>query len=141
MESALSGVRTRLAEAEAAPGAFYCDYEFFKGIYRQKAREGSRTGQAVHLLLITITGGKNKEPDQKQLNHLVERLRGTIQSSLRNGDVFTRFSVAQFLLMLPSASYENVEMIMGRIGRNFRSSYPKANVTLKSSVLPLEPML
>ena len=140
-ESDLSVVRERLAEADVEKGAFYCEYEFFKDIYRQKAREGSRTGQVVHLAMITMVGTKKKEMDQKQLNHLVSKLRGTIQLSLRSGDIFTRFSVTQFLLMLPSANYENTEMILERINRNFRSSCPKSGIILQSHILPLEPIM
>jgi hypothetical protein len=53
-------VRKRLAEADVDKGAFYCEFEFFKDIYRQKAREGSRTGQVVHLAMITMFGTKKK---------------------------------------------------------------------------------
>ena len=140
-ESDLSVVRARLAEGAPPPGAFYCEYECFKEIYRQRAREGSRTGQSVHLAMITMVPGKNKELNQKQINHLIERLDGTIQTSLRNGDVYTRFSVMQFLMMLPATSFENVEMILERINRNFRCSYPKSGVLLQTTVLPLEPIM
>jgi hypothetical protein len=49
--------------------------------------------------------------------------------------------VTQFLLMLPSANYENTEMILERINRNFRSSYPKSGIVLQDNILPLEPIM
>jgi hypothetical protein len=113
-EADLGEVRKRLSEGERAPGAFYCDYEFFKDIYRQKAREYARTGQAVQLALITMEAAGDGEPDPGYFGHLAERLRSSIQSSLRSGDVFTRCSATQFLLMLPSASFENAGMVLGR---------------------------
>jgi DNA-binding SARP family transcriptional activator len=137
-EDDLGEVRRRLSEGRREPGAFYCDYEFFKDIYRQRAREGSRTGQAVHLALVTMEAAGDGELDLRQLGHLAERLRSSIQGSLRSGDVFTRYSANQFLLMLPSASFENAGKVLERIVRHFKGSYPKTGVALLCSVLPLE---
>ena len=135
----LSVIRARLAEGNPLPGALLCEYEFFKEIYRQRAREGSRTGQSVYLAIITVAAGRGGMPGQKQLNQITERLGDTIRISLRNGDIYTRYSLLQFLLMLPSTSFENVEMILERISRGFRYNYPKSGVLLQTMLLPLEP--
>jgi DNA-binding SARP family transcriptional activator len=138
-EADLGEVRKRLSEGRRAPGAFYCDFEFFKDIYRQKAREYARTDQTVQLAMITMDAAGGGEPDPRQFGHLAELLRSSIQSSLRSGDVFTRSSAPQFLLMLPAASFENAGKILERIGRHFRGSYPRSGVELRYSVLPMEP--
>jgi len=138
-ESDLSVVRARLAEADALPGAFYCEYEFFKEIYRQRVRESARSGQPVQLALITLSGSKNRELTQKQTGTLMERLCDTIRESLRAGDVFARFSARQFLLLLPSTSLEHMDIILGRIRRNFRSRSPGARAVLQATSLPINP--
>ena len=70
----------------------------------------------------------------------MERLRDVIAKSLRQGDVFTRYSVSQYIIMLPLASFENAEMIMNRVARNFKRTYPKMELLLHYSALPLDPV-
>ena len=45
----------------------------------------------------------------------MERLRASIQKALRSSDVYARYSVSQFILLLSSATFENSEMVMNRI--------------------------
>ena len=69
----------------------------------------------------------------------MEKLKDAIGLSLRRGDVYTRFSVSQYLVLLPSASYENSIKVVERIIRAFRQQSPKAAVTIKYSVQPMTP--
>ncbi|WP_394925591.1 hypothetical protein [uncultured Robinsoniella sp.] len=43
-----------------------------------------------------------------------------IQRSLRRGDLYTRYSPCQFLLLLPGTNKENCSIISTRIDRNFK---------------------
>ncbi|MDO4552022.1 MAG: BTAD domain-containing putative transcriptional regulator [Bacillota bacterium] len=135
----LSIIKDSLTEEEAG-GAFFCEYEFFKSVYQLTARTVLRTGQSAYLVLLTITDSAGRQPPQKALNKHMELLKDCIADSLRKGDVFTRYSVSQYLIMLPSLSYENTEMVMGRVTRFFRHKYPKAPVQLKYSIQPLSPL-
>jgi len=54
METDLNVIKKYLGEKDAQPGAFYCEYEFFKNIYRLQARALSRSGQAVYLGLLRL---------------------------------------------------------------------------------------
>jgi GGDEF domain-containing protein len=88
-----------------------------------------------------VLDGYGKKLTQAKMNTAMERLREIIVKSLRQGDVFTRYSVSQYLLMLPLASYENTEMVLNRVTRNFRHAYPKMEILLHFSALPLDPAL
>jgi DNA-binding SARP family transcriptional activator len=140
LELDLNIVKEGLREEEARQTAFFCEYEFFKDIYRLEARAAARTGQVIHIALITVTSGTGEPLTQKLLNTTMGRLKEVIASSLRRSDVFTRYSVAQYLIMLPSASFENGNIVMRRITSKFRSLYPKMNVTLHYKLLPLDPL-
>ncbi len=140
-EMDLGIIREGLAESERAEGAFYCELEFFKDVYRIQARNANRNGQIVHISLITVLDGYGKKLTQAKMNTAMERLRDIIAASLRRGDVFTRYSVSQYLLMLPLANFENAEMVMNRVTRNFRRAYPKMELLLHYSALPLDPVL
>ena len=132
-------IKDNLQEEHVGGGCFFCEYEFFKNIYQLEARTAARTGQSVFLCLISVSGISNKKLDQKLLNKTMEKLKGVISSSLRSGDVFTRYSVSQYLTMIPTTNYENGNMVMQRILKAFRKENPKSPVILKYTLQPLSP--
>ena len=131
IEVDLSVISAKLQEEDGRPGAFYCEYSLFKEIYQLESRSSSRNGQSVYLCLISVTDGNNSKLDnKKQQNAAMGQLRKAIQFSLRRGDVFTRYSVTQYLILLPTISYENCEMVLKRIVKNFKADNPHTKVTL-----------
>ena len=54
----------------------------------------------------------------------MRRLEATLNLSLRSGDPFTKMSSAQFLILLPGATYENGEMVVQRVMDRFKRDYP-----------------
>ncbi len=133
----LSIITTRLQE-ELVPGAFYCEYALFKEIYRLMTRMMERSGQSVYVCLLSVTDKHGKRiVNTKKQNEAVGRLRTTIQFSLRRGDVFTRYSVSQYLLLLSSINDENTEMVLTRIVDNFKRDNPNLAVKLVTSSQPV----
>jgi len=132
-------VRDHLREPEAAKGAMYCEYDFFKLLYQVQARALIRSGETVHIALFSIHGQRNKELARRSLDRIMENLREVIASNLRQGDVFTCCSASQFILMLPQANYENSGMVCQRIIRAFFRKYPHSPAEIRYSVQPLEP--
>ena len=133
----LSSIASRLQE-ELAPGAFYCEYALFKEIYRLMTRMMERSGQSVYLCLVSVTDKNGKHiVNTKKQNEAVGRLRTAIQFSLRRGDVFTRYSVSQYLILLSSINYENTEMVLRRITDNFKRDNPNLAVKLVTSNQPI----
>lgn len=55
LETDLEVIQGDLREAAARPGAFVCEYGFFKEAYRLEARRAARSGQSVHVGLITVS--------------------------------------------------------------------------------------
>jgi len=135
----LSVIKDSLTEHERKQGCFFCEYEFFKNVYQLEARSAARTGQVVFVCLLTLTNAHGEIPDKKVLNRAMDRLRESILRSLRRGDVFTRYSVSQFLVMLPTTTFENGEKVIQRIAKTFRKENPKAPVVLRHSLQPLSP--
>lgn len=132
----------KLQEDNSNPGAFYCEYSLFKEIYHLEVRAASRNGQSVYLCLISVTNGENSLLDtRKRQNAAVGQLHNAIQFSLRRGDVFTRYSVSQYLILLPTVNYENAEMVMKRIIRNFKKDNPHSKAVLTYKLQPLAPEL
>ena len=69
------------------------------------------------------------------MNHL----NSAIADSLRRGDAYTRYSVSQYLILLPAVSYEDSDAVMHRIIRNYRKSYSRKELNIHYSIQVLLP--
>ena len=115
LETDLSVIQADLKETEARPGAFLCDYGFFREIYRLEARRCMRDGTCVHIALITVSLPGGGIPALDLLADAMDRLCGVLVQNLRRGDVVSKYSGAQFAVMLPAANLEDSTMVMERI--------------------------
>ncbi len=140
MELDLNVIKDELRERDKINGAFVCEYEFFKDIYRLEARVSQRTGQSIFIGLITVTDYNNEPLSAGLLSNHMANLLQIITNSLRKGDVVSRMGSSQYVLMLPTLTYENGMMVMERIVKNFKRNYPKAKVLFHYKLLPLDPI-
>jgi len=131
-------VREQLREPNSASGALFCEYDFFKVLYHAEARAIARSGDAVHIALLSVLGEGGEELPKRSLDRVMENLREVIRHNLRRADVVTRCSVSQYLLMLPQANYENSGMVCERVIKAFFRQYPHSPASLNYSVQPLE---
>ena len=97
-----------------------------------------RNGQSAYLCLISVADKNGKRiANAKKQSEAVGKLRTTIQYSLRRGDVFTRYSVSQYLVLLPSINYENTQMVLDRILANFKRDNPGMIIKLQTASQPV----
>lgn len=132
-------VREQLKESDSHSGALLCEYDFFKVLYHAEARSIARSGDAIHIGLLSVSGENGLELSKRSLDCCMENLETLIRASLRKGDIFSRCSVSQYILMLPHANYENSCMVCDRIVKAFFRQYPHSPAELSQSVQPLEP--
>lgn len=141
LETDIGIIKDALCEKGEAQGAFYCEYEFFKDVYQLEARACARSGDSIYLCLITLSSTTDEEPSMKTINKAMDDLMCGINETLRKGDVFARYSVFQYVILLPTASYENVEMIMKRISSAFYRKYMKKDMGMQYKLQPLDPKM
>ena len=132
-------VLDQLREDSGPRGALFCEYDFFKVLYQAEARAISRSGDAVHVCLLSASGENGADLPKRSLDRCMENLQVLVRSNLRKGDIASRCSVSQFILMLPQANYENSCMVCERIIKAFFRQYPHSPAELRYSVQPLEP--
>jgi DNA-binding SARP family transcriptional activator len=132
-------VREQLREQGNIEGALFCEYDFFKIIYHAEARALARSGDVVHIAMISITDENDGVLPKRSLDRAMENMQEIIKANLRKGDIFARCSVSQFILMLPMANYENSCMVCERVTKMFCRQYPHSPAKLRYSVRPLEP--
>ena len=112
-------VQEQLREQDPLTGAMVCEYDFFKVLYHAEARMVARSGDAVHIGLLSVLGEGGKELPKRSLDRAMENLEEQIRLNLRRGDIASRCSVSQFILMLPQANYENSCMVCERVVKAF----------------------
>ena len=137
-ETDLAVIQRDLRETASRPGAFVCEFGFFREIYRLESRRAERSGACVHIGLITVTQANNTAPPLKALNYTMDRLLQVMVDCLRRGDVVSRYSAAQYVLMLPSANFEDATMVMERILSAFHRQYRRSTLKLSYRVRELE---
>ena len=130
-------MRDHLLEKERHSGAYFCDYIVFQDIYRLMARSAQRSGQVVELVMMTLFEKQGRRLEPNDAAAAMDDLRSAIHSSLRSGDVFTRSSAVQFLILLPSASYENGVKVCQRVLTTFRQAPSASRFRPEFSLLPV----
>lgn len=130
----LTAIQAEMMAGEQRTGAFVCDYGFFQEIYRLEARRVKRTGVCMHIALLTVSRLRGGMPPLNQLNPAMDHLVKVIASSLRRGDVVTRYGACQYAILLPSANFEDSTMVLDRIVNNFTKSYPARSLHLHYTI-------
>lgn len=123
-------IRRELAEQIRKAGAYCQDYETFKGIYRFLERGIIRSGQKACVILLTVVDGQGRSllPYEKDIE--MERLGEDICSTLRIGDVYTRYSSSQYLVLVIGTTEEQGDMIGDRIKEKFLAGSPEKGILL-----------
>ena len=138
LETDLGVIMGDLKETAARPGAFVCEYGFFKEAYRLEARRALRSGTCVHIALITVSLPDGGVPPLKVLSTTMDQLQEVLIQNLRRGDVVSKFSGAQYVVMLPAANFEDSNMVMDRVVSSFYQQHRRNFLKLTVRVRELE---
>lgn len=123
-------VKKQLSLDEDENGCFYCEYAFFKYICNMIIRDSYRTNTQAHMCLFTIKSLNNNKLSPKQCASYMNKLKAIISTSLRKGDIFTQYSISQFLVILPYANYDNSINVAQRILSSFNTRHYKVSRNL-----------
>ena len=126
-----------LQEPEPEPGALQCDYDYFKMLCFAERRALERSGDATHMALLSVSGTADKPLSQRSLNRIMEQFGQTLRGNLRRGDVISRCSTSQYVILLPKANYENSCMVCRRCITAFRQKHAYTNARIHYLVQPL----
>ena len=137
-ETDLTIIQQDLREIAKKAGAFFSKYGCFREIYRLEARRCIRSGGCMHIVLITVLNQDGSIPELNELNKTMDQLKEVISQSLRSGDVVTRYSSAQYVIMLPGANFEDSEKVVERILSNFRKRHRMNRLKISSRIREIE---
>lgn len=136
---AMDEVLEHLQEPEAPPGALECDYDYFKMLCFAERRSMERSGNVTHVALISITGSPAKPLSKRSTSRVMDQLGASLRTNLRRGDVISRCSASQYIILLPKANYENSCMVCRRILAAFQRAHPHVTTRVHYLVQPLTP--
>lgn len=132
-------VLEQIHEQERISGAMRCDYDYFKVLCFAESRAMERSGNATHILLLSVSATPDKPLSKRSMKRIMEQLGETIRTSLRRGDTYSQCSVSQYIIMLPQANYENSCMVARRILGAFSRKHPHVTARIQHMVQPLTP--
>ena len=138
-ELPMDEVLEHIQEPQGNSGAMQCDYDHFKVLCYAEARSMERSGNAAHIALLRLSSGSEKELSRRSLDRIMDQLGDTLRGNLRRGDVISRCSVSQYIIMLPQANFENSCMVCRRVIAAFHRDHPHISVRIHYMVQPLTP--
>lgn len=125
IETDLEKIRDDLREKTKVDGAFFCDYDMFKCLYRSQVRMIPRTGLSVFLILFTLNGKNSELPNPEALKVASEKLKNAILTNMRRGDIVASCSATQYIAMLQTVTAETAQGVVQRVIRKFKYEYRK----------------
>ena len=105
----------RVAERKEYMGAYRVEYDSFSYIYRFIARNMERTKQPVQIALFTFPLKEKSEEEVMKIQNSLALLEKAIAQSLRRGDVTSRISLTQQIVILMGANKENGMHVVDRM--------------------------
>ena len=105
----------RVAERKEYMGAYRVEYDSFSYIYRFIARNVERTKQPVQIVLFTFPLKEKSEEEVAKIQNSLALLEKAIAQSLRRGDVTSRMSLTQQIVILMGANKENGMLVVDRM--------------------------
>lgn len=125
-------------QEENPKGAYICGYAVFRELYRIEARRVGRLGMSEYIMYLTVSVKKevaaNESTERYLVNRGMDRLEEILRGGLRIGDVAARYSDSQFLVLLPTCTFEDGEMIAARIKDMFYAGGKNSKVDLQHQV-------
>lgn len=123
----LEDIHEDIVEEKEPEGAYMCGYPVFREIYRLEARKITRLGVAEYIILLTVTvkdaekSGINEQTQDFLVSQAMNQLENVLVESLRIGDVASRYSDSQFVVLLPACTYECGLLVINRLLDKFQA--------------------
>lgn len=118
-------------------GAYFCQYEVFKHMYHMVVRSATRTGGCVALVLVTLLPVRGHTVPKEDMTRVMLAMKEEIQKVLRKGDVFSRYSRNQYVLMLSVRGMEDSGVVESRLKEAYAKVKPPR--TLRMDVTAARP--
>ncbi|MBQ9015238.1 MAG: bacterial transcriptional activator domain-containing protein [Firmicutes bacterium] len=126
-----------LSFSEKRDSAFYCQYGVFQNIYELEFRRKERMDYPLTLVLISVYSPQEEDAltSARKENAGMRHLRAALADRLRHGDIFTRYSNTQFLVMLTGCEEGDVDNVMDHVLEEYYSKARRGGANIQYSAL------
>jgi two-component SAPR family response regulator len=138
VEFDLTSIQESLAERQETEGAFFCDSDIFRHLYKLEKKKLERSGQVIFLGLLSLTTAEYRIPPQKTLKEASDMLLDLLNANLRKGDIITHWNDSQILILLPNLNLEQGEKVLQRIITAFNTKN-NSSIKLLGKLQPVIP--
>lgn len=139
VEKDMNVVSAELCDSKTEGGAFFCEYEIFQDVFRKELSAAKREGRSLHICLVNADGKEGETLSPQKQDTVMRRLCSVLGSNMRGGDVFSRYSVSQFIVLLPLANQKDSENVLERVVKKFRHDNPHSPASVSCSLQTIDP--
>ena len=131
----LENIKEWLCEKERIPGAYCCSYPGFIDCYRMEARAAERKKRHGMLMICTIRDRQGAViTEAEKLQEYMDKLDQCVCVTLRRGDIYTRYSKDQILILVNDLKPEKAVSVENRIIGAFRKEAQRKAEILTESI-------
>ena len=127
-------VKHLISEKDKPLGAYKVEYDGFKHIFRFISRYSDRKETGIEIILFTISKKDGSMIDPLTLSDAMFDLENIIKVSLRIGEVATKYSSCQYLVMLVGANKIKPQDVVERVVKNYSFFADKYNIVVKYDI-------
>lgn len=141
LDQSMNAVRRELWAYGDVHGAYECEYAVFREIYSLQMRNLERLGSSMYIAVIMITSMDSEPIALLTLDETMKALGDVLKRHLRKGDTITRFSTAQYAVLLPTVNMDSGRMVIERIKRFFYQKCPTTHIMFNFRLAALSPQM
>lgn len=133
-EMELKLILEELNRGDSGSGVLICEYRMFKNSYNQEVKRASRVGKGIYISLITLYTSIHAKKDGVSkigvMDEGMEIIEFVLKNVLRKGDIVSKYSRTQYVIMLAANKYEAAQRVMDTIQERFDSVNRKKKVNM-----------
>lgn len=135
-EGCMKTIYNDMTEEENPIGVYMCGYPVFREICRLETRKNARFGEVDCLLLLTMELKECAKADNSKMERFIikqamKQLEDSLKETLKTGDVVTRYSDRQLVVLLVTCTYDNSVAVAKKIRSKFYEKNKTGKVTIK----------
>lgn len=134
-----SELSQQLHQTSPVKKAYYCGYDVLKHMCAVKAHDAVRANKQIGLILLSLVNDDESQIEPCVLANLMEQLKTVILGSLRKGDLFSKYTKSQYVLVLVSDSLEKLcNTISDRVYTKFATMSNAKGIKIVATSMPLK---
>lgn len=132
----MESVQENMREKEIPDGAYVCGYPVFRAVYQLEARKLGRLGESQYIMLVTLElkeeiASLTAQMAKFLMNQAMEQMKDVLKKALRIGDIIAQYSDSQYVILLPTCTFESCRIVSERISKRFYSQNKGNKLRLK----------